>query len=115
MYDKIAKDLRIKEEFRDDVFKLAEYEPDGDEVDEKKIREHFSKFLSERKGYLDGGDKEPKSLPKGEGATRGARDPGFGGGDARPEVTRAQLKDPNFTAKHASLLADPTSYELIDA
>ena len=99
------------------MFKLAEYEPEGDEVDEKKIREHFSKFLSERKGYLDGGDKEPKSLPKGEGGhlegperprLRRRRRPA-------PRVTRAQLKDPNFTAKHASLLSDPSSYELIDA
>jgi hypothetical protein len=110
-YDKLADDLGIKPEFRDDVYKLAGYEPKGDAIDPKDLKEHFGKFLAERKHYTNADGKEPTKLPKGEGAGRGAKDPGFGEG--KPQVTREQLRDPEWTKANSAMLGDPSKYELV--
>lgn len=112
MYDKVATELKVKPEFRDDVFKLADLNLDG-EPDEKAVKEHFAKFLSERKHYTEG-DKEKKHLQKDEHAGRGAKDPGFGDGDAKPTVTSSQLRDPEWTKSNAKLLQS-MEYELVEA
>lgn len=112
MYDKVATELKVKPEFRDDVFKLADLKLDG-EPDEKAVKDHFAKFLSERKHYTEG-DKEKKHLQKDEHAGRGAKDPGFGDGDAKPTVTSSQLRDPEWTKSNAKLLQS-MEYELVEA
>lgn len=114
MYDKVAAELKVKPEFKDDVFKLADLKLDGD-PDEKAVRDHFSKFLADRKHYVAGGDEEPSKLPRGEGSSRASRDDGFGDGHSKERVSYAQLRDPEFTSKHATLLADPSKYDIVEA
>jgi len=114
-FDRIAKELKVRDEFKDDVFKLADFQPkDGQEVDEKAVREHFAGFLKDRPQYTEGHG-EPAKFAKGEGAARGATDPGFGDGKAKERVTHAQLSDYAWTSKNADLLADPGKYEIVEA
>jgi hypothetical protein len=110
-YDKIADELKVKPEFRDDVFKLADLKIDG-EVDEKAVRDHFTKFLAEKKHYTVGGDKEPTTLSKGDGSSRGGESPAVGAGDAKTRVTRDQLNDPDWTGANRALLSDASKYEI---
>lgn len=110
-YDKIADELKVKPEFRDDVFKLADLKIDG-EVNEKAVRDHFTKFLAEKKHYTVGGDKEPTTLPKGAGGSRGGESPAVGAGDAKTRVTRDQLNDPDWTGANRALLSDASKYEI---
>ena len=88
-YDKVRKDLKIKDEFADDVFKLADLEQDADEPDEKAIRQALDGFVKDRKHYLDTEDKK-RTLPAGEGGSRGKS---TGPGDPDFWVSYKQLND----------------------
>lgn len=90
-YDKARKELRIKDEFADDVFKLADLKMDADEPDEGAIRKTLEAFVKDRRHYLDTEERPAKkALSAGEGASRGQS-----GRPGEPEfrVTNAQLKD----------------------
>jgi hypothetical protein len=101
-YEKLAEDLKIKPEFRGDVWKLAGYEAKQDEPDEKGMREHLGKWLEERGHYVDQGDgksnaaegesKPAAKLPKGEGASRGSS---RSSGDGKRKLTPETLRDPD--------------------
>jgi hypothetical protein len=88
-YDKVRKEHKVGDKFADDVYKLLGIEPDSDEPDEKAIGKALGEFVKDRPQYLDT-QSAPKSLPAGEGATRGR-----GGSPGEPEfrVGRRQLGD----------------------
>lgn len=116
LYDRIAKELKVKDEFKDDVFKLSEFKPKDDgEIDEKAIREHFTKFLKERPHYTQGHG-EPTKFAKGEGSSRGGKDDGFGEGAVKQKVTRAQLNDGDWMKANEDLiLGGPDKYEIVQS
>jgi hypothetical protein len=114
-FDKIAKELKIRDEFKDDVFKLGDFKPkDGEEIDEKAVREHFDGFLKDRPQYREN-DKEPTKFAKGDGSTRGGPSPAEGDGNAKEKVTRSQLNDGEWMAANSELISDPSKYEIVNA
>jgi hypothetical protein len=118
-YEKLADELKIRPEFRDDVWKLAGYEAkeDATEPDGKAIREHLGKFL-ETRGHYTGesskGSSGQTKLPKGEGASHGAKNPG---GDGKFRVTSKQLNDATFMERNQSKIAAASledNFEIVD-
>lgn len=83
-YEKIAEELGIKPEFRDDVFRLAGY--DGD-ADPDAIREHFSEFLKRNSRFGDGG---------------------------KVRVSRRDYASSDWRREHADLVGDPSKIRLVD-
>jgi hypothetical protein len=92
-YDRMAKELKIKDEFKDDVYRLAGVEEDADEPDEKGLRRHFEKFLESKKHYTQQEPERPKSIPAGEGHGRGRS---VSPGEPEFRVTRAQRNDASW-------------------
>jgi len=113
-FAKLADELGIPEDLRDDVFKVSGYEAKGDEPDEKAMREHFAKYVESRPSLVSKGKakEEPTRYAKGEGASRGSVDDGK---SDKKQVTRAQLMDADWTEANAKLLSDVNAYEIVDA
>lgn len=112
-FDKIADDLKIDPKFRDDVWKLAGFKPKGDEIKPEDVKSHLEGWIKDKPQYVGDGKPAPSKLPAGEGSTRGGKSPGFGDGDAKPKVTRAQLADYRWTTANQELLADASKYEIV--
>ena len=113
-FGKLADELGIPEDLRDDVFKVSGYEAKGDEPDEKAMREHFPKNLESPPSLVSKGKakEEPTRYAKGEGASRGSIDDGK---TDKKQVTREQLMDADWTEANAKLLSDVNAYEIVDA
>ena len=67
-FDKLAKELRIKPEFAEDIFDLAKFDMSKDEPDAKAMGKHLKDWLEakeSRKNYLDGirGRRRPGRRP----------------------------------------------------
>lgn len=71
-YSKIADELKVNPDFKDDVYDLLRLEPDADEPDPRTLRKTVEDFLGKRPGKYTAEKAAPKRLEAGEGATRGA-------------------------------------------
>jgi hypothetical protein len=100
-YEELAGELKIRPEFKDDVWKLAGFEPKGDEPDTKALREHLGKFLENKKHYTEEG-KPASKLTKGEGSDRGGKN---SGGDGKFRATEKQLNDADWMSRNQSKIA----------
>lgn len=110
-FDKIAVDLGVRPDARDDVWKLLNFKADGDVVDEKALREKVAAFVKDRPWTVGESKAAPKRLPKDELASKG----GDGGsGSGRRSVTREELRDPEFTGANAAWLSDSDRWEIVD-
>jgi hypothetical protein len=112
-FDKLAEELGVRPEARDDAWKLLGYKPESEEVDETTLRSKMAAFVKDRPFLLTDGKARPTKLPKDEfagksGSTNAA------GSDGVRQVTRDQLKDPEFTSRNGDLLRDPSAYEIVD-
>lgn len=94
-FEKVRKDMKVKDSLADDAFRLLDIERDKDEPDEGRIKGALEKFLKDRKDYLQQ-EETPRErarkaeIPAGEGAARGSA-----GRPGEPEmvVSRKQLAD----------------------
>ena len=95
-YDKVAEELNIHPAYRDDVFKLAEFEADG-AVDPAALKSHMTQFLKDRPHYC-GGRPPGSRLPADAMAGTGSAGPQ--GERSRLQVSRADLANADWTMQH---------------
>jgi chromosome segregation ATPase len=102
VFDKVAKELKVREEAIDDLWKLSGYSPEGDDPDHDRIRGVVGEVVA-AKPYL--------LAPEPEVDTKKARLPA-GPNVARPSlepvnkrtVSKAELRDFEFMRRHGKEL-----------
>ncbi len=102
-FNKLAKEAKLKDDLADDAYKLLGLTEDKDEPDEKAIAASLKEFLKDRKHYVDEADPKKKTIPAGEGSTRGRS---TSPGDPEFHVTQRELNDATWMRHNQSKLQE---------
>jgi hypothetical protein len=102
-FDKVADKLKIDGKFKDDVFRLADVPTDADEPDAGAIEKHLSAFLKEKPHFLAPEPTKPKTIPAGEGHSRG---PSVRPGEPELRVRRTDLGNALYMRDNQKRIAE---------